>query len=95
MKRRRFISGLLALPFVRWFAAKFRLQDFWRTADELSPEQIIAPYIEEALRRMASALPPERLYALQQRLLNQMIKHWNEEAISTPSDWCKQPFRLD
>lgn len=95
MKPRNFLSGLLALPFVRWFAAKFKLQALWRTADELSPEQIKSASDIDFMRRMASALPPERLYALQPRLLNEMIKHWSEEATTTPSDWCKQPFRLD
>lgn len=95
MKPRNFLFGLLALPFVRWFAAKFKLQALWRTADELSAEQIESASDIDFMRRMASASPPDRLYALQQRLLNEMIRHWYEEATTTPSDWCKQPFRLD
>jgi len=74
MKRRNFLSRLLSLPFVRWFAAKFKPPALWHAADELSPEQITARH---------------------RRVLDQMIKHWNEEATTTPSDWCKQPFRLD
>jgi len=62
MKCREFISGFLALPFIRWFAAKFKLlpppadiKPLWRTADELSPNPV------GSMRRMMSALPPERL----------------------------------
>jgi len=61
MKCREFISGFLVLPFVRWFAARFKLlppptdiKPLWRTADELSPNPV------ESMRRMMSALPPER-----------------------------------
>lgn len=95
MKPRNFLLGLFALPFVRWFAAKFKLQALWRTADELSAEQIESASDIDFMRRMASASPPDRLYALQQRLLNEMISLWYEEATTTPSDWYKQPFRLD
>jgi hypothetical protein len=46
MKRRNFLSGLLALPFVRWFVPKcFAPTDFETlrgTASELSWEQIDA-----------------------------------------------------
>ena len=82
MKSRGFISGLLASPFVRWFAVKFKLLPLWRTADELSPNPVLADF--ERMRRLMSALPPERLYALQQRLFDQMIKQWNEEATTAP-----------
>lgn len=95
MKPRNFLFGLLALPFVRWFAAKFKLQALGRTADESSAEQIESAADIDFMRRMASASPPDRLYASQQRLLIEMIGHWCEEATTTPSDWCKQPFRLD
>jgi hypothetical protein len=93
MKCRNFISGLIALPFVPWFAAKIKLQKFLPKYRRSNPVLVLAEI--ERFRRIASALPPERLCALQQRAINQMIKRWNEQATTTPSDWCKQPFRLD
>jgi hypothetical protein len=78
MKRRNFLSGLLALPFVRWFVPRrFAPTDF------------------ETLRGPTSELSWEQIDAL--ILLNQTIKHWNEEAISKGLhlDWRKRPFRLD
>lgn len=43
MQRRGFLAGLLALPFVRWFAPKRftpqHVEDLRRMCGELSPEQ--------------------------------------------------------
>jgi len=59
MKRRNFLSGLLALPFVRWFVPKRFTPDFEAflgVTHELSPEQVDAlillnQIIKQAIRK--------------------------------------------
>ena len=68
MKRRGFISGLLALPFVRWFVPKRftpqHVEDLRRMAGELSPEQtydlhrlILDPMIKRWNEEATTTLP--------------------------------------